>query len=569
MWMLNRAPRQTVPSAPLDVGDGFLMRQGYTVVWCGWQHDVPAVDGLMRIHVPEARRAGLPISGKLLVKFQPNVPSQVQLLSDRLHRPYPTNNLDDSDAVLQVYDADDVPPQVIPRGQWSFAKLDDGRVVADASHIYLASGFVPGKQYEVIYTTTGAPIVGLGLLTARDAVAFLRYGTVEGGNPCAANVRHAYAFGASQSGRYLREFLYLGLNEDEQQRPVFDGLLVHIAGGKRGGDFNQRFGQPSSSSRMSDLFPFHDTAQTDPATGRTDGLLDRLAACNRLPKVFFTQLLHRVLARRCFADPYERGGRARLGACRGGPHLSLCGDAACLRHNAADGCQPTRRLSGSAHVQLRGLPAIASRCAVTTGSVGDAARRSSAKLPSASRRPHGDPAGRAGWIVYGDTGRGLSGASTARERSRLRSGGRARDRNDTAARSGQTLSTFRSGGRSGRQRVERHPFARSHCTAGDLSGMEPPPSGHRRTQPDDEPNGCDHSVSRDAREREARGDPRSSIAERYPSKTSYLAQVQRAAHALVEDGYLLAEDLGFVVDQASERYDLLWGDVREPQPAAD
>ena len=87
MWMLNRAPRQTVPSAPLDVGDGFLMRQGYTVVWCGWQHDVPAVDGLMRIHVPEARRAGLPISGKLLVKFQPNVPSQVQLLSDRLHRP--------------------------------------------------------------------------------------------------------------------------------------------------------------------------------------------------------------------------------------------------------------------------------------------------------------------------------------------------------------------------------------------------------------------------------------------------------------------------------------------------
>jgi len=70
-------------------------------------------------------------------------------------------------------------------------------------------------------------------------------------------------------------------------------------------------------------------------------------------------------------------------------------------------------------------------------------------------------------------------------------------------------------------------------------------------------------------EREARGDPRLSIAERYPSKTSYLAQVQRAAHALLEDGYLLAEDLGFVVDQASERYDLLWGDVREPQPAAD
>jgi hypothetical protein len=110
MWMLNRAPRPTVPSAPLDVGDGFLMHRGDTVVWCGWQHDVPAVDGLMRISVPEAQRAGRPISGKLLVKFQPNAPSQVQLLSDRLHLPYPTNNLDDSDAVLQVHDADDVPP---------------------------------------------------------------------------------------------------------------------------------------------------------------------------------------------------------------------------------------------------------------------------------------------------------------------------------------------------------------------------------------------------------------------------------------------------------------------------
>src|SRR5262249_29573035 len=122
MWMLNRAPRQTVPSAPLEVGDGFLMRQGYTVVWCGWQHDVPTGDGLMRIHSPQALIAGLPISGRLRVKFQPNAPSQVQLLSDRLHRPYATNNLDDSDAVLLVYDTDVVPPRVIPRAQWSFAR---------------------------------------------------------------------------------------------------------------------------------------------------------------------------------------------------------------------------------------------------------------------------------------------------------------------------------------------------------------------------------------------------------------------------------------------------------------
>jgi len=59
------------------------------------------------------------------------------------------------------------------------------------------------------------------------------------------------------------------------------------------------------------------------------------------------------------------------------------------------------------------------------------------------------------------------------------------------------------------------------------------------------------------KEREARGDPRLSIAERYPNKTDYLAQVRRAAHTLIEEGHLLAEDFELVVVQASERYDLL------------
>ena len=78
--------------------------------------------------------------------------------------------------------------------------------------------------------------------------------------------------------------------EDEEERMVFDGVLVHIAGGKRGGDLNQRFGQPSASLHptMSNTFPFNDTTSTDPVTGRNDGLLARLAARRRVPKIFFT-----------------------------------------------------------------------------------------------------------------------------------------------------------------------------------------------------------------------------------------------------------------------------------------
>ena len=128
------------------------------------------------------------------------------------------------------------------------------------------------------------------MLATRDIAAFLRYGSAQADNPCAGDIQYAYAFGISQSGRFLRQLLYLGLNEDEQERLVFDGVLAHVAGGKRGGDFNQRFGQPSSTQKptMSDRFPFTDTPQTDPETGRADGLLDRLAARGKAPKIFLT-----------------------------------------------------------------------------------------------------------------------------------------------------------------------------------------------------------------------------------------------------------------------------------------
>ena len=282
----NGVPRPINPAGPTDAGNGFLMRQGYTVVWCGWQHDVPEADGLMRIKVPEAHIDGRPVSGRLLVGFQPSKPSRVQLLSDRGHRPYPSNDLDDPNAVLLVRDGEEAPPRTIPRHDWSFARLEAGRVVADPNHVYLAAGFEPGRIYEVIYTTTGAPVIGLGLLAVRDIVSFLRHGSAAD-NPCAGDIQHAYAFGASQSGRFLRQLLYLGLNEDEAERMVFDGVLVHIAGGKRGGDFNMRFGQPSASL-PSDPFPFNEMAVTDPVSGRRDGLLERLAARRRVPKIFFT-----------------------------------------------------------------------------------------------------------------------------------------------------------------------------------------------------------------------------------------------------------------------------------------
>ena len=291
---INSAP-DVAPDAPLDPGNGFLMRQGYTVAWCGWQHDVPDTPGLLRIHAPEAQENGQPISGTIVVTFQPNAVVQHQYVSDRMHRAYPSNHLESWDSVMTVQDHEDAPEQVIPREKWWFARLEDGRRIPDPCYVHLDGGFQPGRVYQVIYTTTGAPVVGLGLLATRDIASHLRF---DGSIPSPSGggsgwgripIDHAYAFGVSQSGRYLRSFLYHGVNYDEAGRSVFDGIIPHVAGGKRG-EFNQRFAQPSSQATRSinSLFPFADEPQTDPDTGLTDGLLSRLASQGDLPKIMYT-----------------------------------------------------------------------------------------------------------------------------------------------------------------------------------------------------------------------------------------------------------------------------------------
>jgi Alpha/beta hydrolase domain len=563
LWMFNHAPRPAVPSAPLDPGNGFLMHHGYTVVWCGWQHDVPAVDGLLRIRVPEAQSADGPISGKILVKFQPNAPSQLQLLSDRLHRPYPVARLDDPEATLLVRDTAEAPPQMIPRAQWSFAKLEAGKVVPDASHIYLASGFVPGKLYQVIYTTTGAPVIGLGLLTARDLVAFLRYGTVQEGNPCAGGIQYAYAFGASQSGRYLRQFLYLGLNEDEQERLVFDGVMAHIAGGKRGGDFNQRFGQPSSTLHpsLSDLFPFTDTAQTDPETGRTDGLLERLAARQKLPKIFFTNS----------STEYWRGDASLSHTDVQGTHDMPPSGSVRIYHYAgtqhASGTLPltdTSPIDGSRGQQLF-------NCVDYTPLL----RAALVRLDRWVTAQEAPPPSRYPCLTDGTAVRpehtaamftaipGVQSPTHLPRVVRLDFGPEAEVGIATLLPPsvGQVYPHFVPA-------VDVDGNERSGIRLPDISVPLATYTGWNGRHP--EMGAPDHLMglmgatlpfAPTPSEREASGDPRLSIEERYQSKADYLDRVTKAAQALVAEGYLLGDDIQTVLEQASHRYDLLTSPV--------
>ncbi len=277
--LFNRLPSPAVPTEEIDLGDEFLMRRGWTIAWCGWQWDVVPGPGLMAFEAPQALAAdGQPIQGQVLCEFQPVDRDRDRLLADRIHHPYVAADTDDPEAELAVRDWTDGPRTVIPRSRWRFARDENGRPVPDDRHIWLEGGFEPGRVYEVIYRTRVCPVVGTGLLAVRDTVSFLRHGTTAAANPCAGRIQHTYGFGMSQSGRFLRHFLYLGLNVDEAGRQVFDGLNIHVAGARRG-EFNHRYGQPSSSSIRSfgHLPPFH-----------TDQLLERQRAVGGVPRIVET-----------------------------------------------------------------------------------------------------------------------------------------------------------------------------------------------------------------------------------------------------------------------------------------
>ena len=237
----NSAPAVTDPMAPLEPGNGFLMRRGYTVVWGGWQAALPDMPGLIGLQAPYAVGPGGPLEGKILCQFQSDSPGQTFLLSHRGHLPHPPADMDDPTATLTVRDHPNGQALPIDRGDWSFVRSEDAEAGSEPRHIYMPSGFRPGKIYQLVYTTKGSSIVGLGLAAVRDVVSSLKYADLEAGNPCAGDIDHAYGFGRSQSGRFLRQMIHLGLNDDEEGRMALDGIIPHVGGAMRG-EFNLRFG---------------------------------------------------------------------------------------------------------------------------------------------------------------------------------------------------------------------------------------------------------------------------------------------------------------------------------------
>ncbi|RPI53578.1 MAG: hypothetical protein EHM55_13420 [Acidobacteria bacterium] len=299
----NHATGSLNPGSDAEMGDGFLMKQGFTLLWVGWQFDPPQREGLVRVYPPIATDNGKPIVGVVRSEVIVARVAFDATLADRDHLAYPVADPDDPTNTLSVRDTIEGPRRFIPRSEWRFARLSDGKPVPDRTRVYLAGGFQPSKIYEVVYKSQNPPVVGVGPAAVRDVISHLKYASADSLAIPAGSIQRAIAFGISQSGRFLRTYLYYGFNEDERHRKVFDGVMAHVAGAGRG-SFNLRFAQPSRDGHPflnkfypTDIFPFTDIAQTDPQTGEKDGLLLRVKP-ELTPRIFYTN------------SSYEYWGRA-------------------------------------------------------------------------------------------------------------------------------------------------------------------------------------------------------------------------------------------------------------------
>src|SRR6267378_2164179 len=203
LGFFNHATGSVDPVSAEDMGDGFLMQQGFTLLWVGWQFDPPKRPGLVRVYPPTASENGRPIRGRVRSDFGVSEREADHSLADRDHAAYAVVDPDSPDNVMTVRDSVEGPRRIVPRNQWGFARAQGAGRVTDPTRVFMAAKFEPGKIYEVVYTAQNPPIVGLGPAAIRDVISKLKYSSADSLSIPAAAITRALAFGVSQSGRFL------------------------------------------------------------------------------------------------------------------------------------------------------------------------------------------------------------------------------------------------------------------------------------------------------------------------------------------------------------------------------
>ena len=288
----NDGPADNDPTSLDSAGNGYLMRQGYTLVWHGWQGDLVPGGGLLTAELPEAMEDGKRLRGTVRQEF---IAEQDGVLSLPLSgaaniRSYEALDLNTALASFTRREHELDQREPVPPDQWAFARAERDtatgqvRVTPSPADCYVYGGFQPGWIYELIYETEGSRVMGLGIAGIRDLVSFLRYDDddAEGTpNPLAGAADQAYVYGQSLSARVIRQFIYDGYNADSTGRRVFDAAYPHVSGGGRL-FANARFAQVGRYPRQheehqwpSERYPFAYSPVPDSFSERLDSVLKR------------------------------------------------------------------------------------------------------------------------------------------------------------------------------------------------------------------------------------------------------------------------------------------------------
>jgi len=301
-------PFQTFPALPAgadpETADGLFFRMGYTFVDAGWAGDVITTETRLGADLPVAVQAdGSPIVSRIRVQYPTDSPGEtgsnggisgytLPLKGTDRFVSYESADTRTTNSTLTVRDAIDEARREVPSDRWAFGTCTSGEtsLVASSYDICVFDGLKQDHIYELTYPAKNPWVMGLGYAVTRDLASFLRYETFddEGSpNPLAESdtvvgIRRVYGLGISSTGMYLREFLYLGFNEDESHRQVFDAVRIHIPGSHRL-FANVEFSDPNIYSRQDRTTDFTATSYppltyavtTDPITNIRDGILKR------------------------------------------------------------------------------------------------------------------------------------------------------------------------------------------------------------------------------------------------------------------------------------------------------
>ena len=264
------------PKTVKDVGNGFLLRRGYTLVWSSLDPDAPRSNNGMAMKPVFATNSGAPIARMIRDEIVNDTRVRAPATKDApkwktMRLTHEAATLDPSQAKLTARRAEADPRQEIPASGWKYVSLREIALLPEGANPE------PGTIYELHYLAQNTKVLGVGLAATRDFISYLRHDR-SADNPARPGIKATIAFGSSWSGRFLRDFIHLGFNQDVSARKVFDGVFSHIAGA--GGVFlNYEFGQPVRTSTQHEdrafpetAFPFSTARMNDPLTHKTGAL---------------------------------------------------------------------------------------------------------------------------------------------------------------------------------------------------------------------------------------------------------------------------------------------------------